>query len=148
MVTAHTWRSEYGVTYYRLDEALGGARGPAEWSTEHRINVGCGDHLAYLCRGCGVCMGCYPCGCLCPDRQPGSSGGDGWVVRRDASLGTACTTAPASMSCPACQAAPGTPHSIYCLDPDAAERRELESAAAVREAYLQRASELGRWEWA
>jgi hypothetical protein len=52
-----------GTVYYSLDRALGGAEGPAHWSSEHDCNPICGCHLAYKCGGCSVCTSCDGCYC-------------------------------------------------------------------------------------
>lgn len=58
-----TWTGSDGTAYYQRDHALGGARGPAEWSSEHDCNPICGCHLASKCRSCGVCTSCDGCYC-------------------------------------------------------------------------------------
>jgi hypothetical protein len=58
-----TWTDGADVAHYTLDHALGGAEGPAAWTSEHDCNPVCGCHLASKCLGCGVCTSCDGCYC-------------------------------------------------------------------------------------
>ncbi len=58
-----TWTDGYGTTFYYRSNALGRARGPAQWSDEHDCNPVCGCHLSAKCLGCGVCLTCDGCYC-------------------------------------------------------------------------------------
>lgn len=57
------WTDSYGTDHYERDRALGGARGPSSWSSEHDCNPICGCHLASKCGSCGVCTSCDGCYC-------------------------------------------------------------------------------------
>jgi hypothetical protein len=59
----HMWTDSDGTNFYSLNRALGGAWGPAAWSSEHDCNPICGDHLAYRCGDCRVCTECDGCYC-------------------------------------------------------------------------------------
>ncbi len=66
VVYHHSWTDSAGVTHYSRDHALGIARGPAEWSSEHDCNPICGCHLSAKCGLCQVCLTCD--GCYCNER--------------------------------------------------------------------------------
>lgn len=58
-----SWTDADGTIHYQRDHALGGGRGPSQWSTEHDCNPICGCHLAAKCLGCNVCLTCDGCYC-------------------------------------------------------------------------------------
>jgi hypothetical protein len=60
---AAEYTDSYGTTHYSLPNAVGGGRGPAEWTDEHDCNRICGCHLAAKCRSCNVCTSCDGCYC-------------------------------------------------------------------------------------
>jgi hypothetical protein len=62
-----TWTDSAGEQHYERNNAAGGARGPAHWSSEHDCNPICGCHLVSKCLSCNVCTSCD--GCYCGENE-------------------------------------------------------------------------------